>query len=156
MLFQFTKNEAVLTRPVTQSGFGLTQTDLNAVTVWQKDFSYSFNFHSAMHGDMCVYTTSTGKGRNLPCIWLEGSNRLGTRGSVPADAKSVVTANVNAFLKMARAYNSAGEEEATGEAAEAAPALIQCKCGAKFVKPATTDQLVPCPKGCGRQVWIGT
>jgi hypothetical protein len=114
MRFQFVSGTAVLTTPVAQGGLGMTAAETSNVRTWQGKMGYVFEFHSGMHGDACVYVNNEARpvGRNVPCIWLEGSKALTWRnketlaGRDSSDAESVVRANQALFVRFHKAYNT--------------------------------------------------
>ncbi|MDK2778477.1 MAG: hypothetical protein KYX62_12500 [Pseudomonadota bacterium] len=100
MDFYFIDSEALLTKSVVAGGLGLSRADLEGVERWQRDLKYTFSWHTGTHGDRCVYIRNGGLvGRNMPCIWLDGSKALTGRGNVPADAAEVVSQNTAVFIK---------------------------------------------------------
>ncbi len=115
MNFEFTSGNPVLTKTIKQGGLGLTATDVAAVTVWQTNTDYVFNFHSGSHGNQCVYVIaadgSSGK-KDFPCIWVEGNQAGSHRGLNKLKAKwssealAVVNANRALFLQMAQSFNT--------------------------------------------------
>ncbi len=112
MDFQFSEDNELLTKPP-PDGLGLTADDIATVEVWQTLDDYEFNFHTGTHGNACVYVKAKGtKGRNYPCIWIEGKDRGSSRDldslgkKAKTDAMNVVTSNRELFLKMWTAFNT--------------------------------------------------
>ncbi len=110
MDFEFTRNDANLTKPVAAGGCGLTIASLANVTTWQTQ-DYKFNYHTGYHGEGAnhyVYVHDGSKGKSMCRIFINGP-KAGTtadcgyiKKKLLDDAIAVVTANAAIFLQIAK------------------------------------------------------
>lgn len=121
---------------------GLTRNEIQAVTVWQGDSDFQFEFHTQHEaGWPCYLREPDGPNRNLPKLNLKGDAWTGTflQGSSVRDQdkatefRNVITANLAAFRKLAQRFYEGVEEVKTS-----GPAWFvkfSCTKAAKQAKP---------------------
>src|SRR4029077_3961174 len=99
MRFSVTREDKMLKLPASQGGCGVTAEEITAVTVWQKNFTYQFEFYLEKHGTY-VYIFSYGRRggqKDMPRFYFAGG-RMGmfdNDESLVSGVKSDVTAVVN-------------------------------------------------------------
>ncbi len=70
MDFYFINTEDALTQDPQSGGLGLSDDDIQTITVWQKDVSYRFSWHTGTHGDPCVYNSAGWLDRKEYALYL--------------------------------------------------------------------------------------
>ena len=156
--FQFESTDA----QVTDAQYGLSGTEIAAVTVWQDtSLDYDFSFHSSHESGHPIYIckSSDHGQRNMPKIDLKGKTATGLSmvnakkltKNQKEDANAVVAANLTEFQKMARLYYD-GAPTVTTAPVVTAPATVYCRhCNRDItrVQPNTWGKVF-CP-GCKKQ-----
>lgn len=136
MRFYFTSDDKMLKAPASQGGCGVTAEEITAVTVWQQNFTYQFEFHLENHGSY-VYIFPDGRRagqKDMPRFYF-ADGRMGMFDNdeslvpgVRSDVRAVVNGNRALFASMhGRFYGIGGVAKKTVESVPT-PAIAVFAC----------------------------